>query len=455
MGWIESIEHSRWLSNQLQALLVHGRAAWAPTGYGYFRADGSLDKNKPVDLAITARMTFAYSLGTLLGIPGCRRYCDHGVSALRTFFRDREHGGWFTAIEHKPGGDGRGVPRPDCGADKSQYSHAFLVLAAATAAVANRPGAHELLCDALDNQEDRWWDESTGSVFDRYNRDWSVCAPYRGMNSLMHSAEAYMAAGEATNDPLWIQRAERLLRRAYTVAERYDGRVPEHYDQDWNPLLNFNIEAPNMPHYPYGFVIGHGMELARLGTQMRGAIRDLGAEEPDYLLSGAVQIFDRARADGWRRGGKPGFLYTVDFQGNPVLTDRLQWVVSEAITATVALRRAVLDDGGRMGEVELYDHSYRTWVDYLNDYMMLEPGVFARILDEDSEPQEGTITTRPDIYHTIQALLAARLPLWPPVGAALQHGLLDKPQGAPPRPQRRRFRTWKPQEHEGFEIWVE
>ena len=47
-------------------------------------------------------MTYVYSLGTLMGIPGSRRYCDHGVRCLRKYFLDHEHGGWFTAIEHAP-----------------------------------------------------------------------------------------------------------------------------------------------------------------------------------------------------------------------------------------------------------------------------------------------------------------------------------------------------------------
>ena len=441
MSWIESIEHSRWLSRQLQELLERGKAAWAPTGFGYFKADGSLDESRPVDLAITARMTFAYSLGVLLGIPGCRKYCDHGVLALRTYFKDREYGGWFTAIEHAPSDAGLGVPWEDCGDEKWQYAHAFLILAAATAAVANRPGAHELLRDALENQDERWWDEEVGAVADRYNRDWSECAPYRGTNSLLHTIEAYLAAGEAMGDPLWIERAERMLQRLMNEAKKYNWRLPEHHDANWEPILSFNIEAPNTPHYPYGFVIGHGLELSRLGVQMRGAIRELGREDPEYLLAASTELFDRSRSDGWRRNGKPGFLYTVDFEGQPILTERLQWVVSEGIAATAAMRRAVLDDGGRMGDVELYDHSYRTWVDYLNDYMMLDTGVFARTLNEDSEPMEGTITTRPDIYHTIQALLTPRLPLWPPIGAALQRGLLDKPQGALPKPPQKR--SWR------------
>ncbi len=440
MSWIGSIEHDRWLSHQMQALFERGKAAMAPTGYGYFTPAGTLDVDRPVDLAITARMTFAYSLGTLLGIPGSRKYCDHGIRAMQTYFKDREHGGWFTAVKHEPQEDGTGAPWEEDGEEKWQYAHAFMILAAATAAVANRPGAAELLRDALANQEEHWWDEETGTVADRYSRDWSNSPDYRGMNSLMHTAEAYLAAAEVLHDPVWLERAGRMLERIYSEAETFGWRVPEHHDQNWVPLPDFNRDNPDAPYYPYGAVVGHGLELARLGVEYRGGLREFGLDETWDVLDGSTKLFDRARADGWRRGGKPGFLYTTTLEGEPVLTERLSWVVSEGIAAAAAVRQAVLDDGGHSGDVELYDHSYRTWVDYLNDYMLLEEGVIARVLDDNNEPTEGTIPSRPDIYHAIQALLAARIPVWPPVGSAIGRGLLDKPQGVPPRLVRSRGR---------------
>lgn len=440
MGWLESIEHNRWLSRNMQELLEHGHAAWAPTGYGYFRPDGRLDTDRPIDLAITARMTFAFSLGVLMGIPGSRRYCDHGIRCMQTYFRDREYGGWYTAIEHDPNEDGHGVPWSEDGETKWQYAHSFLILAAATATNANRPGAHELLNDALADQLAHWYDPDTGRTYDRFSRDWSEVEKYRGMNSLMHTVEAYLAASEAIQDTDWIHRAQGMLEFAYAEASHHNWRVPEHHDENWRPLLDFNREDPNAHYYPFGFVVGHGMELARLGVQLRAALREEGLAEATFLRYGPQELFERARQDGWRRNGQPGFLYTVDFEGLPVLSERLQWVQSEGICAAVALRRAVLDDGGHEGDVEAYEHSYHSWIDYLNDYMMLEPGVVARQLSADNEPMEGTISSRPDIYHTIQAFLIGRVPLWPPMGAALARGLLDKPQGAPIRPRGRRGR---------------
>lgn len=441
MGWFDSIEHSRWLSEELRALLRHGHAAVTPTGFGYFAPDGSVDPERPTDLAITARMTYAYSLGVLLGIPGSRRFCDHGVMCLRKYFRDPQFGGWYKAIKHEPDADGHGIPWDEEGANKWQYGQAFLILAAAAASIANRPGAWELLGLALAEQEEHWLDPETGLVRDCASRDWADVKDYRGMNSLMHTIEAYLAASEALQDPAWLNAAERMLRFVYQVGAEHDWRIPEHYTADWKPLPNYNQDAPDTPYYPYGFIIGHGMELSRLATQTHAGLRAHGRDDCEYLPQMAEDLFERARVDGWRRNGQPGFVYSVNFEGTPVLADHLQWVVSEGICTAAFLRRSVLDGGAPCGEVEVYEHCYRSWLDYLNDYMQLDPGVFVRALSPDNLQTSETVSSRPDIYHPIQALLAARLPVWPPFASALSHGLLDKPATDQGREQSKR--SWR------------
>ena len=75
---------------------------------------------------------------------------------------------------------------------------------------------------------------------------------------------------------------------------------------------------------------------------------------PDWLLGAAQGLFARAVADGWQRTG--GFVYTTDFDGQPVVSDRLHWVVTEAIGAAAALH-AVTGD-------EEYERWYRTCWDF-------------------------------------------------------------------------------------------
>ena len=442
MGWFESVEHSRWLSEEMRALLRHGHAAMTPTGFGYFNAEGEVDRGRPVDLAITARMTYAYSLGVLLGIPGSRKFCDHGVTCLRKYFEDPEYGGWYSEIQHEPDADGHGVPWDDQGARKWQYGQAFVVLAASTAAIANRPGAHELVGRALDGQEEHWLDPETGLVGDSATRDWSSFADYRGMNSLMHTIEAYLAASEAQQDSRWLYAAERMLRFVYQIASENDWRVPEHYTGDWVPQFEYNKDAPDAPYYPYGFVIGHGMELSRLALQAEAGLAAVGCTTCEYLTEMAEELFERSRTDGWRRNGHPGFIYSTDFEGHPVLEDHLQWVVSEGICSAAFLRHATVSSGAPHGEAEVYEHSYRSWLDYLNDYMQLEPGVFIRALSPDNTEASDVVSSRPDIYHPLQALLSSRLPVWPPFASALAHGLLDKPLRQPREPVKKTGRPW-------------
>ena len=109
LGWFGAPEHKRWLAYETHALLHYARGAKVPTGFGWIGQDGEVDPTHPVELWITGRMTFAFSLGALMGIPGCRRYADHGVRALNGPLRDPVNGGWYSAIGPEPDAEGRGV----------------------------------------------------------------------------------------------------------------------------------------------------------------------------------------------------------------------------------------------------------------------------------------------------------------------------------------------------------
>ena len=127
LGWFGAPEHNRWLAEETHALLRYARAAMVPAGFGWIGADGTVDTTRPVELWITGRMTYAFSLGALMGIPGCRRYADHGVRALSRVLRDHVNGGWHSAVEHALDADGHGVPVDPAGR-KECYQHAFVML---------------------------------------------------------------------------------------------------------------------------------------------------------------------------------------------------------------------------------------------------------------------------------------------------------------------------------------
>ena len=430
MGWFDSVEHNRWLSAQMRALLQEAQGAIVPTGFAHLTPRGGADLSRGIDLAVTARMTYVFSLGVLMGIPGCRRYADHGVHALATYFADPDNGGWWTAIRPEPDEDGHGIPFDEESRWKSQFRHAFLILGASAATVANRPGALELLVDALHDQE-RHWLQDDGLPADTFTPDYAQCTNRRSMDALVHTAEAYLNAAEATTDPVWVERAEVMAAFVHHQAADNEWRIPEYYDAQWQPVSGAPEGFTDGRRVYEGAVIGHSFQWARLAVHIRAALRSMGRPQPDYLTEMGQELFERARVDGWRRNGRPGFALSVDPAGFPLMTDHLQWVACEGVCAAVALRRALLDDGGSAGDVEHYEHSYRAWLDYVNDHLIAEPGRWIRALDADNEPIEAAVSSRSDVYHAIQTLLMARVPLWPPFASAISRDLLDHPQEPP------------------------
>lgn len=427
LGWFGAPEHNRWLAQETHALLRYGRAAKVPAGFGWIGEDGTVDTSHPVELWITGRMTFAFSLGALLGIPGCRRYADHGVRSLAKVLRDWEHGGWYSAVRHELDANGRGVPVDPAGR-KECYQHAFVMLAAATATAADRPGAHELLRDAMEVADRYWWDETYHMPIESYAADFTEPERYRGINAAMHTVEAYLATADVSGDVKWLTRAVQIIDFAVNKQAREHGwHLPEHYDTSWQPVLDYNRDQPAHPFRPFGVTPGHGLEWSRLTVQARAALVARQMPVPDWMLPAAEELFERARIDGWRVDGRPGFVYTTDFSGQPVVHERMHWVVCEGVSAAAALRRALLDDGRGEIEVEHYEHCYRSWIDYAEEFLIEEPGVWTHELAQDNTPSTRTWTGHPDIYHALQMTLMSRLPVWPAMGQAIAEGRLDDP----------------------------
>ena len=425
LGWFGAPEHNRWLAAETHALLRFARAARVPAGFGWIGEDGRVDTSHPVELWITGRMTFAFSLGTLMGIPGCRRYSDHGVRTLSRVMRDTEHGGWHSAVGHELDAKGRGVP-VDPDGRKECYQHAFVLLAAATATAADRPGAHELLRDAMAVQNRYWWDEGYGLPIESYAHDFTDPEDYRGINAAMHTVEAYLVTADVTGDTKWLQRAVQIIDFGVNRQARANGwRLPEHYDTSWRPRPDYNADRPAHPFRPYGVTPGHGLEWSRLVVQARAALAAHGLPVPDWLLPAAEELFNRARTDGWFVDGAPGFVYTTDFAGRPIVGERMHWVAAEGVSAAAAIRRALLDAGSAPDAVAGYGRWYREWLDYCAQYLIEAPGVWTHELDAANRPSTRTWAGHPDVYHALQATLMSRLPVWPAMGPALARGLLD------------------------------
>ncbi|HSU36229.1 MAG TPA: AGE family epimerase/isomerase [Propionibacteriaceae bacterium] len=392
------------LAAETDRLLDFGRAFPHPDGgAAWLDALGQPDLSRPVFTWITARMTHVYCLGHRLGRPGDGELAAQGLSGLRGRLRDPGAGGWFTSL------DAAGQS-PD---EKACYTHAFVVLAASSARMAGLPGADDLLEESLSLWQGRFFDPAAGLFLDAWDRAFDRADPYRGVNSNMHSVEALLAAADATGDAGLREQALGIARRvALDFARPQDWRIPEHFDPDWHPQLDHNIDQRDHPFQPYGATVGHGLEWSRLLLHLEAS---LGDHAPEWLLSSSVALFDRAAADGWAVDGADGFIYTTDWQGRPVVRDRMHWVLAEGFAAAEALHR-------RTGEKRYADLA-RAWWAYAERCLIdREHGSWHHQLDADNRVIDTVWPGKPDLYHAVQATLLPRLPLRLSLAAALAAG---------------------------------
>src|SRR5690625_1212196 len=387
-----------WLNNQARSLLKFGQAARHRLGFAALDAEGEPEPG-PLELYITCRKTYAYVLGEQLGFEGSADLVEHGIHALDTAFRDAEHGGWFEAV------DEYGI----VDSTKNAYPHAFVILAASAATIAGYEKAKKILDDALRVFEQRFWDDSAGLARESFNREFSSSEPYRGMTSNMHVVEAFLAAFDATGDEKWRERALRISHHMVEQARTNKWRIIEHFDADWQPLLEYNAEDKANPFRPYGSTIGHWFEWARLLENLAGAI---GSDAPAWLHEAAVALFDAGVEQGWNVDGHPGFVYTVDWEGQPVVRLRMHWVVAEAAGAAATLFHVTGD--------ERYVDWYRQWWAYAQEFVIDESaGSWWHELTPDNQFSDTVWPGKPDIYHALQATQFAQVPVTPGLAKSL------------------------------------
>lgn len=406
MHWLGSPAHARRLEAETDRLLEFARGSRrASGGFGWLDVTGRDDAAQPVHLWITCRMTHVFALGALLGRPGCRPLVDHGVAALDGMLRDAEHGGWFAAASP----DGPVSDR------KEAYGHAFVVLAASSAAAAGHPAGRALLAEALDVVDGTLWRDDDGMVVDSTDRTWVHVEDYRGVNANMHLVEALLAAADVTGDRGRLDQALRVAQKVMGFAEHTGWQVPEHFTTAWEPVLDYNADSPADQFRPYGVTVGHGLEWARLLLHLDAS---LGADAPGWLREAAVGLFGAATGKGWHADGAPGFVYTHDWQGVPVVRNRMHWVAAEAVGAAATLARVFGDEHYHSWYETVWDHVDAVHLDRAG-------GSWWHEADPDGRPASTVWAGKPDVYHALQATLVPRLPVAPSLATALARGLLD------------------------------
>jgi mannose/cellobiose epimerase-like protein (N-acyl-D-glucosamine 2-epimerase family) len=309
--------------------------------------DGSVYDPRTKHLVATARGVNNFSLGVLADGPEwCRYAAEHGLRFLSTVHWDSEDEGYDWLLNG----------REPTERTRHCYGHAFALLAGARALQAGIPGARAELDRAFSVLEERFFEPDHGLYADRASSDWGTLAPYRGANANMHALEALLAAGEATGE-------ERFFDRAYTVADRFtrdlagdSGLLWEHYTESWEPEFSYNEDRPRDRFRPPGYQPGHHAEWAKL-LLILSTFRDEG-----WLVDRARELFDAAVDLGWD-DEHGGLYYTVEASGEPIVAEKYGWVHAEAIGAS-ALSSA-------------HDRSSLAWYDRLWAYSrdhLIDPG---------------------------------------------------------------------------------
>ena len=372
---IDTPENKAFLVSNLEALLKFGKNFPSPEGGSYYLGDdGTPWKDRPRETWITCRMAHVYSIGKMLGYEGCDKLAEAAVKGLLCGeLIDREHGGWYAGRT----ADGGILPSKQC------YAHAFVILAASSAFLAGIDGAEALLKEALSVYDRFFWNEEEGLSCDTWNTEFTVLDDYRGINANMHTVEAFLAAADALKEEKYRVRAGRIISRVTEWAKDNDYRIPEHFTVDWKPDLLKNKEKPDDPFKPYGATPGHGIEWARLISQWAESDGSISETDRKKYIETACRLYRRAVSDAWNADGQKGIVYTTDWDGTPVVRDRMHWTLAEAINTSAVLFRITGD--------ESYASDYSSFMEYLDNTVIDHTcGSWFHQLDENNQVK-GTV----------------------------------------------------------------
>ena len=482
---LQSNAHKEWLNDRLNDLFVFGQSSKQHGGFGYLGENGVIDVSQNIQTYITCRMTHIYSMyvvnhqhdeGLKNEVGKARELAYHGVCSLVDHIQDHVNGGFFEAVtsventvsegetsgtggtvnsgvveklgvSEKVEDTGRVVVPAVNGDSKVAYAHAFVFLAASSAVYAKIPRSEELFEIISQIVEKYFWDETNSKTFESYTASWEEFEKYRGVNAAMHTVEAFLSVDSTVNvrpdlsSVDWLGRAKKITQFVFDIASSNSYMIPEHFDENWKPIWDYNVDDKAHQFRPYGATVGHAMEWARLGVHLVFAYykrsKQLTVEDLEILKT-CVGLYNVA-LQGWGVDGKDGFVYTTDFEGNPIVRDRMHWVLCEAIGASVALRKAKellekngVDTGfmnprygvdfvknqdnynvdGRseivVGQYDLYEYWYSVFINYAQKYVITGKGCWNHQLDENNEYATSIWAGRPDIYHAYQALWFAK-----------------------------------------------
>lgn len=349
--------------------------------YTCFYDNGDCFDPKLRQLVGSARYVFNYATAyRLYKDPKHLAWAKHGLDFLNLAHR-QSNGGYAWALNGGAVTDGRVMA----------YGHAFVLLAASACLRAGLTEAEKTVTDVFDFLETRFWDAGARAYNDERDASLQTLSPYRGQNANMHMCEALLAAWTATQNVKYLDRAEILANRfAIELAAQTGGLIWEHYDQNWNADMLYNIDAPNDRYRPWGFQPGHQTEWSKL-------LLILNACRPDEKwLPRAKALYDGAMKTGFdKKYG--GLVYGVAPDGGYCAAEKHFWVQAESFAAAWRLYRATGNEQYRRDYNRLWQWSWDNLVDR-------EHGAWFRVRSRDgSKIDDRKSPAGKTDYHTMGA----------------------------------------------------
>jgi mannose/cellobiose epimerase-like protein (N-acyl-D-glucosamine 2-epimerase family) len=327
-----------------------------------FRDDGSIFDDQTKHLVGTCRFVYIFSIAAILTEKSeYKEAARHGVQFLLNHHRQSK-GGYAWILE--------GLKVND--ATNHCYGHAFVLLAFATSLKAGIQESAEPLVETFNLMERHFWRQADRLYVDEISSDWSIVDPYRGQNANMHTCEAMIAAFEATGETNYLDRATALaIRVCVDMTKQSDGMIWEHYDKNWDPDWQYNLDDPKNLFRPFGYLIGHWMEWAKL-------LLILEENNPqEWMLPHAKRLFNAAIRQGWDHNSG-GMNYAVSPNGEIIDTDRYYWVLSETVAAAGLL-------ANRTGDSTYTDWYSKSWTWSLENLVDQQYGGWYRVLDNKNQ----------------------------------------------------------------------
>jgi len=357
---------------------------------GYFQNfydDGSTFNTGFKQLVSSTRIIINYATAAkILDKPHYLAVAQHGLDFLENVHWQSESQGYAWTLQDNQPED----------MTQQAYGYAFVLLAYAAVRKAGIITCDDKLHQVYNLLEQRFWQAEYGLYADTLTLKTVIAegklSDYRGQNANMHLCEAMIAAYEATNDSLFLERAKTI---ASNICQRQaaltNGLVWEHFTSNFQIDWQYNINDPKNLYRPWGFQPGHQTEWTKLLLQ-------LNRHSPEqWLVDRAKYLFDVAYDKAWDKQ-YGGLIYGFDQQGKCCDDDKYFWVQAETIAAAALLYQVTKEDQYLHKYHQLWRYSWKHFVDHTY-------GAWFRVLRRDNSKysnEKSSAGAKCD-YHTLGA----------------------------------------------------